>query len=280
MNAPGIAALRRLSTASLRWPLPALMCWGICWMLFVALEAMALPMPVPVPIPIPIPLMIATAFGGAMAVFSATPWRRVITAAGFPLSLVVSRAASGMVFGGAASLPAWAWLLPLGLLALVYPVSAWRDAPIFPTPSGALAGLGRLVPLKRRAAILDAGCGLGAALIELRREYPQARLCGYEWSWPLRWICAARCRFATVSRRDLWSADWSGFDLVYLFQRPESMQRAADKAAVELGHGRWLVSLEFEVKSLLAQRVLDRAGARRVWLYQAPFVRAAGPPAP
>ena len=29
----------------------------------------------------------------------------------------------------------------LGGLLLVYPLNAWRDAPIFPTPSGALQGL-------------------------------------------------------------------------------------------------------------------------------------------
>ena len=40
-------------------------------------------------------------------------WRRLMIGAGFPLSLALS---------GAASVPAWAWLLPLGLLLLVYPV--------------------------------------------------------------------------------------------------------------------------------------------------------------
>ena len=56
-----------------------------------------------------------------------TPWRRVFIAAGFPLSL----AASGL----AGAMPAWGWLLPLALLALVYPMNAWRDAPLFPTPA-------------------------------------------------------------------------------------------------------------------------------------------------
>jgi hypothetical protein len=48
-----------------------------------------------------------------------------LIAAGFPLSLALT---------GAAGLPAWAWLVPLALLLLVYPLNAWRDAPLFPTP--------------------------------------------------------------------------------------------------------------------------------------------------
>ena len=49
--------------------------------------------------------------------------------------------------GAGAGLPAWTWLLPLAALALAYPVSAWRDAPVFPTPRDALAGLDAQVAL-------------------------------------------------------------------------------------------------------------------------------------
>ncbi len=120
--------------------------------------------------------------------------------------------------------------------------------------------------------MLDAGCGLGDGLRELRREYPQARLEGLEWSWPLRVACGWRCRFARVRRGDIWRADWSAHDLVYLFQRPESMPRAVRKAQGELRTGAWLASLEFEAAELEPTAVLRAAdGGRPVWLYQAPF---------
>ena len=66
--------------------------------------------------------------GVAASLLGPTWWRRLMIGAGFPLSLALS---------GAASVPAWAWLLPLGLLMLVYPLNAWRDAPICPTPQDA-----------------------------------------------------------------------------------------------------------------------------------------------
>ena len=243
------------ATARLRWPLPALLSWGACWALFAMMRELDAPLA--------FAIALGCALGTVLSVLGTTRWRRMLIALGFPLSL----AASGM----AGAMPAWGWLLPLLLLVLVYPINAWRDAPLFPTPASALEGLAQLAPLAAGARVVDAGCGLGDGLRELRREYPQAQIDGIEWSWPLRFACAWRCRFARVTRGDIWAADWSGYQLVYLFQRPESMTRAADKAARELRAGAWLASLEFDVPGIAATKVLECGEGRRVWLYQAPF---------
>jgi hypothetical protein len=203
----------------------------------------------------------ASLLGVAIAASGQTAWRRVFIAAGFPLSFAVS--------GHALAIPVWSWLAALVALALLYPARTWRDAPLFPTPAGVLAGLERHLHLAAGAAIVDAGCGLGNGLLELRRIYPQARIEGIEWSWPLCLASALRCRFAQVRRRDMWAADWSAYAMVYLFQRPESMARAWDKAAREMAPGSWLVSLEFAVPDRAPDRRLDH-GERRVLLYRVP----------
>lgn len=235
----------------LPWPLPALAAWAACWALFGVLSrggAGAVPA-----------LLGAAALGALLAPLGATRWRRLFIAAGFPLSLAAS---------GAAVLPAWAWLLPLALLLAVYPLGTWRDAPLFPTPRGALEGLAQRVPLPADALVIDAGCGLGDGLIELRAQYPAARLLGLEWSWPLRLAGALRCRHAQVRRADMWAADWSGAALVFLFQRPESMARAFEKARRELRPGAWLASLEFAVPGVAPQARLEAVPGKPVWLYR------------
>lgn len=239
----------------MKWPLPALLTWGAAWLVFGGLSWLGATAW--------LALIAASALGVVAAVWGSTPWRKILIAAGFPLSLLASGMAGGV--------PAWAWLAPLALLALLYPMHTWRDAPLFPTPPGALRGLAALAPLPPQALIVDAGCGLGDGLRELHREYPQARIEGMEFSWPLRIACAWCCRFARVKRADIWRADWSAYDMVYLFQRPESMPRAADKAARELRRGAWLASLEFEVPAMQPKQALQCADGRRVWLYQAPF---------
>ena len=240
---------------ALRWPLPALLGWGGAWAAFAALVRVGAPT---------WPAFAAAALLGTMAaMLGTTRWRRALIGAGFPLSF----AATGL----AAGLTPWAWLLPLAVLALVYPLRSWTDAPVFPTPRGALAGLARRVPLAPGARVLDAGCGLGDALRELAREYPQARLEGVEWSLPLTLLAALRCRSAQVRRADLWAEDWSRFDLVYLFQRPESMVRADAKASAELRPGAWLASLEFEAAGLEPETRHRCADGRVLWLYRAPL---------
>ena len=247
---------RSVSLLSLRlvWPLPALLAWTLAWALFIALRSAAIPPLVYSALPI--------ALGIALALLGATRWRRIFIAAGFPLSLLAS--------GAAGDLPAAVWLLPLAALALLYPARTWRDAPLFPTPRGALDGLADHVALPSEPRVLDAGCGLGAGLHALRRAWPHARLHGIEWSWPLRLACAMRCRFATVRRGDIWRADWSGFDLVYLFQRPESLPRAIDKARREMCPGAWLASLEFRAEGIEPSAVFTCPDGRRVWLYRMP----------
>lgn len=241
----------------MNWPLPALLAWAASWLAFGALRALDFSL-VPA-------FAAAAALGAALAWRAETPWRRVFIAGGFPLSL----AATGL----AGPMPAWAWLVPLALLLLAYPRKAWRDAPLFPTPAGALRGLAAAAPLGPRAKVMDAGCGLGAGLVELRREYPQARLVGLEWSWPLRIACAWRCRYARVSRTDMWTTSWADCDLVYLFQRPESLPHAVAKAEREMKPGAWLASLEFEAAGLRAERMFEGPDGRPVWLYRVPVKR-------
>ena len=193
-------------------------------------------------------------------------WRRLLIGAGFPLSLALVAASNAAV-----SLPAWAWLLALAVLLLIYPVNAWRDAPVFPTPVDALLQLPQHAALEPGALILDAGCGAGDGLRALRAAYPQAQLHGLESSWPLRLLCGWRCPWAKVRHADMWLADWSAYDMVYLFQRPESMTRACIQAA-QMRAGAWMVSLEFEATHLIPFAQYRAPGGKMVWLYQAPFV--------
>lgn len=242
------------------WPLPALLVWALAWGLYLGLQALHARDWAA--------LLLATAAAGLLSLLCARRWRRVFIALGFPLSVLAT--------GAAATVPAWGWLLPLLALLALYPLHAWRDAPMFPTPHGAMRGLARVAVLEGAAPrVVDAGCGMGDALRELRGQYPQARLEGLEWSWLLRWACAWRCRWMNVPvrirRADLWAADWTPYSMVYLFQRPESMPRAARKAERELRCGAWLASLEFEAAELQPTAVHDCADGRRLWLYQAPF---------
>jgi hypothetical protein len=240
------------SRRTLPWPLPALLTWAGSWGVFLTLHVLRLP--------VWLNLILATGLGLGLALQADSPWRRLLMALGFPLSLAASNLLAG--------LPAWLWLIPLSLLALLYPLGAWRDAPLFPTPRGILQGLDRIAALPGEARILDAGCGLGAGLRELRRVYPRARLHGLEWSWPLRLLCGLACPLARVRRGDIWKEDWSAYDMVYMFQRPESMQPAADKATREMRSGSWLVSLEFAAPALRPVAVLRNRADKPVFVYR------------
>ena len=166
-------------------------------------------------------MLMATSLGVLAA---ALAWLKGISKAraaalsmGFPVSLWLL---------GNASFPAWVWLLPLALVIWIYPMHAWRDAPVFPTPLNALRDIPRWAILPAQAKILDAGCGAGDGLKALRLAYVNAQWIGIEFSRPLSWVAKFRCPWAEVRCGDIWLDDWGAYDMVYLFQRPETMPRA------------------------------------------------------
>lgn len=235
------------------WPLPALSVWALAWLLCLGLQQV-----------LPLAVAAGLAWGASLlaSLWGRTWWRRGMIAAGFPLSFAAL---------AASSLPAWGWLLLLGGLLLVYPLNAWRDAPIFPTPAGALQGMAAQLVLPPGAQILDAGCGLGAGLRALRQAWPQAQIHGVEQSWVLRWACALRCPWAKVRQGNMWVADWGRYHLVYLFQRPESMSRAAVKSMAEMPAGAWLVSLNFPLPDTPPTLSASLPDGRAVYAYQCPI---------
>ena len=236
----------------LRWPFPALLSWSAAWGLFIALRSLGLGLA--------LALALAAAMGAGLALLHQARWRRVIVALGFPVSLLIA--------GLPAGLPAWTWLLPLLLLALVYPRRTWGDAPLYPTPAGALRELPGIAPLTADSSVLDAGCGLGHGLRELHRAYPQAKLCGIEWSRLIAPLACWRCPWAEIARGDMWALDWRPYSMVYVFQRPESMPRVWAKACEELRKDAWLVSLDFEVAGQKPVACVQLARGHSLWVYR------------
>lgn len=240
------------------WPLPAVLVWVVAWSGFVAMRLLQVPMG--------LAWWLAAALGVVGSVFVHTWVRRSVLVLGFPLSWWLVTGAGGVqvMLGW----PAWVWLMPLALLALLYPPGSWRDAPLFPTPTHALDGLADQVHLPLAGKVLDAGCGLGDGLLALERAWPEVQVHGVERSWPLRLACGWRCRTAHVRQGDMWREDWSPYELVYLFQRPESMSRAWEKAHREMRPGTWLVSLEFAVPDRPPTLQHACPDGRTLWLYQ------------
>jgi SAM-dependent methyltransferase len=236
----------------------ALGVWGAAWYVYIFLVEQGMHSSV---------AMLFATFVGVSA--AAIGWHRGISQAraaalamGFPVSFWLL---------GMATIPAWVWLLPLVLIVWVYPLRAWRDAPVFPTPLNALRDVPRYAILPAQAKILDAGCGAGDGLKALRLAYVNAQWIGIEFSRPLSWLAKFRCPWAEVRCGDIWEDHWGAYDMVYLFQRPETMPRAVEKAKAEMKPGAWLVSLEFEAAELKPTATTEASPGRTVWLYKAPF---------
>lgn len=242
-----------------RWPLPALVAWLLGWgcLMWASHGAASVMSP-------GWALLLAMVPSIVLAPKAAAGWRRWTVLLGLPLMLALLQ--------GLAAVPPWAWGATAAVLLALYPLQAWRDAPLYPTPADALRDLPQAVALHRGARVLDAGSGLGHGLVALRRAYPRAELLGVERSFALR--LGSRIRRLEgpwrVQSGDLWALDWAAFDLVYLFQRPETMPRAWRKALEQMRPGAWLVSLEFPVPGHKADIELTTPQGKWLGAYRIP----------
>jgi hypothetical protein len=243
----------------LAWPLPALLAWALAWAAFSGLAAVG--------VPAAVAALLAILPAGAIAWQTPQAMRRAVLLLGFPASLILLR--QGQV-------PAWVWLLAALALLAVYPLRAWRDAPLYPTSGAALAGLAVQLALPGNPSILDAGSGLGHGLQALRAEWPMARLCGIERSGLLAWWARRRVPTAQIRRGDMWLEPWGPHHVVYLFQRPESMARAWHKACAEMQPGSWMVSLDFPLDGREPDHLLHHPGQRPVFAYRVPAPASQG----
>lgn len=240
------------------WPFSAILFWLGLWLLYYLIIAFNVSSVVA--------MVLTLSIASILAKKVSNRWRQWILIGGFIASWFLSTP-----FFVVEAMPSWVWLLPLLVLLFSYPVQTWADAPFFPTPENALTGLSSKAPLDPGARIVDAGCGMGHALWELKKEYPLANVTGIERSTLLARIAAWRCKWTTIEQADIWKVNWSAYDMVYVFQRPESMQRTQEKAMSEMKAGSWLVSLEFEMTDCVATDKISISHGKIVWLYQMPL---------
>lgn len=162
--------------------------------------------------------------------------------------------------------PAW-YLAAFVALVLVYWTSFRTQVPLYLSNRRTAAAVAGLLPAQP-ARLLDIGAGTGSLLRPLARARPDCRFTGIELA-PATWAIGRLLLrgHANVEwlRGDLFSPDWSGYDLVYAFLSPVPMPAVWAKASTEMRPGSMLVSNGFEVPGHEADAVIevgDRRGTR------------------
>ncbi|QKE64643.1 class I SAM-dependent methyltransferase [Aquipseudomonas campi] len=158
-------------------------------------------------------------------------------------------------------LPSW-WFLGAFVLLLLVNWNSFREqVPLYLSGARTRQRLSeRLAGLPADFRFIDLGCGLAGTLVQLARDYPQARLHGVETA-PLVFLCAwLRClpyRNCRVRYRSLWHEALGSYDVVYCFLSPAPMAQLWQKAREEMRPGALLISNSFEIPQVPAQEIIE-----------------------
>jgi hypothetical protein len=179
-------------------------------------------------------VLLATAAGQA-------PWWIAIHGLFVPAALLLDRF----------SPPSWLYLAGAALLALTNGNAIRERVPLFLTRRAARERLLALLPEDRPIRFIDVGCGFGGVVSSVGRERPTLECLGLETAWLPYLVSRLRCGLspnqAAVARRDLWTHDLSGADVVYAYLSPVPMERLWRKVLAEMRPGTLFISNSFAV---------------------------------
>ncbi len=177
-----------------------------------------------------------------LLIVKTSKWKKIFLLLGFPLSaflLQINQASSTI-----------GWLMPLLILLIVYPPNSWKDAPIYPTPKNALDGLNAILNLKNNSKILDFGCGVGHGIKAILQEWPNSYVFGVENSIFFYLFTKLKYHKATIIFDNMWDVHLSNFNVLYVFQRPETMTEIWEKAKKEMPPNSFVISLSFPIENV------------------------------
>lgn len=126
---------------------------------------------------------------------------------------------------------------------------------------------------QRAPNVIDIGCGLGGLSLYLAKNHARIKVEGIEIA-PLPWLVSRLRALMTQSPAkfvlgDYQALNFADYDIVFAYLSPVAMPALWEKARSEMWAGTMLVSLEFEVPSVIPLMQLCQKGFdRKLFIYR------------
>ena len=164
-----------------------------------------------------------------------------------------------------AGLPSWTYLLALLMLLPWYWHTFTTRVPYFPSSLPVWRAVADLLP-EGECQVLELGSGLGGFSLWLSRWRPECRVIGVEWA-PMPWLISRiragrRVAAPIFLRQDYRQMDWQPYDLVFAYLSPAAMPEVLAMARQRMRPGSLLVSYEFDVPDVPADKTIRMSGMR------------------
>lgn len=170
-------------------------------------------------------------------------------------------------------LPSWIALVIVVILLLLYGGGVVTRVPLYLSNRAACEALVGFLKIFPRPKAIDLGAGFGGPMRHLARALAGGRFVSVEASpatWLIAWLLALTDNNVQVRWGDLWAADLTDCDLVYVFLSPEPMPRLWEHVQSHAKSGALLVSNTFPVPGIEPLQIIPLPGRpdARLFVYR------------
>jgi trans-aconitate methyltransferase len=117
--------------------------------------------------------------------------------------------------------------------------------------------------MKKGQTMVDLGCGDGRVLRQAWKNY-KVKAIGFEiniLAYIKARVLSMGLQHVEIRRKNFWSQNLAGADIVFCYLFPDVMQKLSDKLMAELRPGTWVVSCNFALPGFKPLRVVHPEGS-------------------
>jgi hypothetical protein len=147
------------------------------------------------------------------------------------------------------------------------------EAPFVPTKAELLPKITECMGLEKDSTLFDLGCGDSRILVACCFAQPEASFLGFErdilpyfWS-KFRLKMMGLSEKIKLQKKDFFLADFSPATHIFLYLGPKQMKKLKPILEREIGAGKKVVSLQFEIPDLAAKKTVV-LGKEKLFIYQ------------
>lgn len=166
--------------------------------------------------------------------------------------------------------PAWVYFALVVLMTLIFWGTVRGDVPLFLSSDEVALSVIALMEAENVKKFADLGAGIGTVALPVANAFSHVQVDAWERA-PIPWLISTlrgkNLANYTVSRRNLFEANFAEYDVIFAFLSPRVMPDIGEQLQTKMRKGALFISSSFPVPDWTPERILQIHDSSKTLLY-------------